>query len=198
MLHGVIFDLDGTLVHQHLDFEVIRREIGLPSQTPLLEALDGMSLPHMTSAFSVIERHEQAAAETAEALPGVGQFLARLDERGLRRAVLTRNSRASALAVLARCALTGFDPVVSRDDARFKPHPDGIWKICAAWGVPPESVLMVGDYRYDIEAGQAAGSRTALITHGRDLPFAADADLVLASFEDIPPSFWESCGIPAD
>jgi phosphoglycolate phosphatase-like HAD superfamily hydrolase len=38
-IRGVVFDLDGTLVSQELDFEAIRREIGLPTGTPLLEAL---------------------------------------------------------------------------------------------------------------------------------------------------------------
>ena len=47
-------------------------------------------------------------------------------------------------------------------------------------------VLMVGDYLYDLQAGRSAGTRTALVTHGRDLPFAPLADVAFASFEDLP------------
>ena len=46
-VRGVVFDLDGTLVVQELDFDAMRREIGLPPGTPLLEALEGMDGPHV-------------------------------------------------------------------------------------------------------------------------------------------------------
>ena len=103
----------------------------------------------------------------------------------MRRAVLTRNSRASAAAVLARCGLLPLvDPVVSRDDAPYKPQPEGVWRICAAWGLAPAEVLVVGDYVFDLQAGRRAGARTALLTHGRDWPFAGEADLVFRDFAE--------------
>ena len=40
LIRGFIFDLDGTLVDSRLDFEAIRRDMGLPSRTPILEALE--------------------------------------------------------------------------------------------------------------------------------------------------------------
>ena len=45
---------------------------------------------------------------------------------------------------------------------------------------------MIGDYLYDMQAGKSAGTRTALITHGRTLAFADLADLAFASFEAVP------------
>ena len=68
--------------------------------------------------------------------------------------------------VLRRCGLT-FDLVLAREDAPYKPSPEGLWQICAAWGMTPAEVLMVGDYLYDLQAGRSAGTRTALVTHGR-------------------------------
>jgi HAD superfamily hydrolase (TIGR01509 family) len=184
-VRGVVFDMDGTLVHQALDFEAIRREIGLPPGTPLLEALEQLPPPKRAAAWDALDRHEQAAAGAAEVLPGVREFLDWLGERRVRRAVLTRNSRASAEAVLSRCGLADlFDPVVSRDDAPYKPQPEGVWRICAAWGLAPSEVLVVGDYVYDLRAGRRAGALTALITHGRDWPFAGEADLVFTDFAE--------------
>jgi HAD superfamily hydrolase (TIGR01549 family) len=181
-IRGVVFDLDGTLIHQALDFEEIRLEIGLPPGTPLLEAMEQLPLPERDRAWAILDRHELSAATAAEVLPGVREFLAWLDERGMRRAVLTRNSRAAAGAALARCRLTGFNPVISRDDAPFKPQPDGLLNICVAWGLRPTAVMMIGDYLYDIQVGRRAGTRTALVTHGRIWPFAGQADLVFADF----------------
>ena len=37
-LHGMIFDLDGTLVDSGLDFDAIRRDMGLPAGMPILDA----------------------------------------------------------------------------------------------------------------------------------------------------------------
>jgi HAD superfamily hydrolase (TIGR01549 family) len=183
-VRGIVFDLDGTLVHQAIDFDAIRRDLGLPTGTPLLEALDRLPPADQARAWDVLDRHEQAAAAAAELLPGVCDFLAWLDARGVRRAVLTRNSRAAAETSLARCGLTAFDPLMSRDDAPYKPQPEGLWRICELWALPPAEVLMVGDYVYDLQVGRRAGTRTALLTHGRDWPFAAEADLVFADFAE--------------
>lgn len=183
---GVIFDLDGTLVHQALDFEALRCEIGLPPGTPLLEAFARLTAAEQQRAQAILHDHETAAARSAAALPGVVALLERLDNCGLRRAILTRNSRASALTALATAGLDGFDPILAREDVPFKPDPAGIHAICAAWETVPSRVLMIGDYHFDVHAGVAAGARTVLVTHGRDWPFAAEADLVIDSFHPIP------------
>lgn len=184
-LKGVIFDLDGTLVIQELDFEAMRREIGLPPGTPLLEAVEQLPPAEQQAAHAVLQRHERAAAQTATLNPGVREFLSWLDERGIRRAVLSRNMREAVDLVLARCGLT-FDPVLAREDAPYKPSPDGLLQICTTWGFAPYEVAMVGDYLYDLQAGRNAGTRTALVTHGKSWPFEHLADVTFATFEEIP------------
>jgi HAD superfamily hydrolase (TIGR01509 family) len=184
-VRGVVFDLDGTLVVEELDFDAMRREIGLPPGTPLLEAVEHLNGPARAAAVAVLRRHELKAAETARLTPGVAAFLDQLAARGVRRAVLSRNMREAVENVLRRCGIA-FDLVLAREDAPYKPSPEGLWQICAAWGMAPAEVLMVGDYLYDIQAGRAAGTRTALVTHGRDLPFAPLADVAFATFEDLP------------
>jgi len=183
---GVIFDLDGTLIHQTLDFAALRREIGLPPGQPLLEAFAQLGGPELQRAQAILHDHESAAARSAVALPGIGNLLNLLDTRNLRRAILTRNSRASARVALAAAGLGGFEPIVAREDAPFKPDPAGIHAICAAWDTVASQVVMVGDYHFDVHAGLAAGARTILVSHGRDWPFAAEADLVIDSFHPIP------------
>jgi HAD superfamily hydrolase (TIGR01549 family) len=183
-IRGVVFDMDGTLIQQRLDFEAIRREIGLPPGTPLLEALEQLPPGEQDRAWAVLDRHELAAAAGAEVLPGVPEFLAWLDSRKVPRAVLTRNSRAASTAALARCRLTGFNPVMSRDDGPYKPQPHGLLHICTVWNLRPAEVLMIGDYLYDVQVGRRAGTLVALLTHGRTLPFAGEADWVFADFAE--------------
>jgi phosphoglycolate phosphatase len=184
-IHGVVFDLDGTLVEEQHDYEAIRRDLGVPIGTPLLEAVERMADREQALARQVLHRHEQTAANTARLNPGVTAFLDWLDTRGVRRALFSRNSRSAVDVVLKRCELR-FQTVVTREDGPYKPNPHGLLHICSCWSLPPENVLMIGDYLYDLLAGRQAGTRTALVTHGRTLPFADLADLVFPSFEDVP------------
>jgi HAD superfamily hydrolase (TIGR01549 family) len=184
-IRGVVFDLDGTLVSLELDFELIRREIGLPAGTPILEALERLTPEDQRSAREILDRHEQQAVERASLHCGVAEFLAWLDTVGVRRGIFSRNSRRSVEAVLRRLGLV-FDTIVAREDGPYKPHPHGLWQICEAWQVTPAEVVMIGDYLFDLQAGRAAGTHTALITHGREWPFAQLADITFSSFTDLP------------
>ncbi len=185
-IQGLIFDLDGTLVDSGLDFQAIRAEMGIPAGQPILETIEQMSEAESRRCTEILAAHEWRGAERAELFPGVRATLAMLANRGYRTALLTRNSRAVVDATLARVGLA-FDSVLAREDARPKPDPLAIQILCESWQLPPARVAIIGDYVFDVEAGRRAGARTVLFTRGRDLqalPFAADADFVLASWND--------------
>ena len=122
-VRGVIFDLDGTLVDSGLDFDEMRREMGIAPGQALLEAIEALDEPDATRCREILARHEWAGANAATLMPGVPEFLAALSERGIHRAVFTRNSRAVALATLERLSLD-FDTVVARE-TRSQARPDG-------------------------------------------------------------------------
>ncbi|MGD9720881.1 MAG: HAD family hydrolase [Pirellulales bacterium] len=190
-IRGVIFDLDGTLVDSRLDFELMRREMELEGSPPLLEALAQLPPARAAHCWRILLDHEQRGAAQATLYPGVSAFLEMLHARGLRRGVVTRNGRETTLAMLSRLGLA-FDPVVCREDAPTKPDPAALWKICTAWGVAPSDCVMIGDFRFDIEAARRAGTHAVLFTGGggpSGLADHADVDLALASFADAGP-FW--------
>src|SRR5437016_4984683 len=115
-IHGVVFDLDGTLVAEQHDYAAIRQELGFPVGLPLLEGVERLPPDEQSEARVVLYRHEQLAACTARVNPGVLEFLAWLHERRILRGVLSRNSRAAVNVVLTRCGLS-FDTIVTREDA---------------------------------------------------------------------------------
>ena len=182
---GVIFDLDGTLVDSRLDFSLIRTELGLADGEPILETIERMPAAKAAEMMAVLDRHEDEGATRATLVPGVTALLDELDARGLRRAVVTRNSRRSATKALARLGLE-FEIVVAREDRPFKPDPAAVLRICRRWQAHPASVAVVGDYLHDIQAGRRAGALTVLYTRQRvasELPFPHDdAHLLLPSF----------------
>jgi HAD superfamily hydrolase (TIGR01509 family) len=183
-MHGIIFDLDGTVVDSGLDFDLMRREMELPPG-PILESLARLPEPRAGQCRRILEQHELVGARRATLMPGVAGFLDQLQRRGLRTALITRNSRAMTLLTIGRLSLA-FDPIIAREDAPAKPDPAGLHKICGIWGVRPEKVVMLGDYRFDLEAGRRAGTRTVLYTAGRDpesIEYAGLADFHLRSYE---------------
>lgn len=183
---GVIFDLDGTLVDSHLDFDAIRREMGLPTGLPILEALDEMPHDRAARCRALLQRYEMEAAEKASLHDGVVGFLELLDAQGIQRAVVTRNRSDVAKRTLQRLGLN-FEIVIAREDGPVKPDPWAIQHICGFWRIKPQDALVIGDFHFDIEAGRRAGSSTMLLTHGRDaakLQGASEPDYVVNSFAE--------------
>lgn len=183
-LRGVIFDLDGTLVDSRLDFDAIRRDLGLPPGEPILEAIGRMPKGERREhSLRILRRHEMRGAQQATVMPGVAEFLAALSERGIPRGVLTRNSRESTEMTLKRLGLT-LSPVMTRDDVPPKPDPTGLTAICEVWGVQPEEVVYIGDFLFDIQAGRNAGVRTMLYVPAGRPEYAAQADFLAKNFRE--------------
>jgi HAD superfamily hydrolase (TIGR01509 family) len=179
----VIFDLDGTLLAQALDFGAIRAEIGLPEVVPILETMESLESPARERAFAILDRHEAEAAARSELMPGAREILAHLRARDVKTAVLTRNSRISVDAARERHGLE-FDAVVTRADHRPKPSPDGVHHLMSVFGTSAAETVVVGDYRFDIEAGRAAGVRTiAIISEPKS--WAKDATWVTSSLAEV-------------
>ncbi len=175
---AVIFDMDGTLTRDRHDYDLIRSEIGLPRE-PILEAVQRMSESDRRRAEDILHRHEAAAAADSELQPNAEAVVRRLIDARVPVALMTRNSRKSVETLLARHLLR-FDHIRTREDGPFKPSPEPVLAVCAALGVRPADSWVVGDYRYDIECGRAAGAATVLLFNGPQPPdWAREADFVI-------------------
>lgn len=183
-MRGIIFDLDGTLLDTGLDFPAIRRDLGLPAGTPILEALAELSPgAHCDRQWAIVRDHELAGARRAVVYDGVLEFLAALHRREIPQAILTRNSRESAELALSQLDWK-FAHILSREDAPPKPDPAGLLDICRRWRFAPQDVVFCGDYLYDLEAGRRAGMTTILYAPGPLPSFADQADHVLRHFSE--------------
>ena len=178
-LRAVLFDFDGTLTEPDaLDFPAAKRDLGCPPEQLLLEWVQ--SLPpgeRRATALAGLEAFELAGARRSRPNRGAEALVRRLRDGGLKIGVLTRNGLAAVTTALTRfpdLRLEDFDVVVTRDHgAAPKPAPDGVLHAAQAMGVPPDELLVVGDFELDMQAGRAAGAVTAFLTN-RDLEAAGD------------------------
>ncbi len=173
---GILFDMDGTLTRPRLDFEQIRRDMGITG--PILEALKQMPEDQRRIKEKILHDHEDLAACESELNAGCEELLRWLDDNGIRKALVTRNTRKSVATVFDRHGLK-IDVCVTREDGKYKPDPAPLFLACERLNIEPADAWMVGDGYHDIEAGRAAKIKTVWISHGLKKDFAAEPDVIV-------------------
>jgi HAD superfamily hydrolase (TIGR01509 family) len=191
-IDAVLFDFDGTLtVPGALDFGPMRRTLGCPEGQPVLEFIAEMAgdadRDRAMEALADFER--EAAAESA---PNEGAEAAMkfARDRKLRLGILTRNRRDAverALENFPSFSPDDFAAIITREDpAAPKPSPDGVRLAAERMGVPPERVMVVGDFDFDVAAAHAAGALAVFLTNGVSDAVPPDADHVIHSLSELP------------
>ncbi|MBJ6727596.1 HAD family hydrolase [Geomesophilobacter sediminis] len=183
-----VFDLDGTLTVAIHDFAQIRQELGIPEGDDILVHLAGLPSSEALRKQERLLEIELELAGRTEPAPGAVDLVTALSRRGAHMGVLTRNTRGNALRTLERIGVLPYldhADVLGRDEARAKPDPDGILQLAAKWGTHPERVVMVGDYRFDLETGRAAGAATVHVDTTRSFRWPELTDLAVGSLAEL-------------
>lgn len=181
---GVIFDLDGTLVDSRLDFDAMRAETGCPEGVGLIEYADSLPPPEAARVRGVVHQHEMAGAASAVWIAGAEAWLRNLQAAQVPTAILTRNSRDATALTLSRLGIE-MEHVLTREDCRPKPDPQGLLMIAAAWGLPCQNLVYIGDFLYDLQAARAAGMQAWFYDTGEHPEFAPLADRVIRDFDTL-------------
>lgn len=200
-----LFDLDNTLVDREAAFRAwaageVRAHDGDEADLAAIVAADEGGFSRKEDLAAVVRERlgwELTVAETVAAFragiranigayPGVGQALDELRARGEKVAVVTNGVGHQQRGKLS---LTGLDrmvdaTVVSGEVGVAKPDPRMIVLALEALEAPHASggsVWMIGDAVHaDVAVGQAAGVRTAWISHGRPWSGSAERPDVVA------------------
>lgn len=198
---GVIFDVDGTLVDstdeharafvdafsifEHtIPYHRIRPLIGMGSEKliPLavgrpISVSEVEDISHMKS-----EIFKNIYFPKVKPFPDAEAMLKKIKQHGVHLAVASSANQEELEMLLSVVkAQTLFDVVTSSDDAdRSKPDPDIVCAAKEKLALPPETLWMIGDTPYDVEAAKRAGLKAiALRCSGwQDDSFSA-ADMIL-------------------
>jgi len=165
---GVVYDLDGTLVHLDVAWDAVRDDVAAAYRAAgvdpgdrdlwtLLEAAGGNDLAATVEA--TIARHERDGAEASRYLPLADALAGETRPVG----VCTLNCEAAARDALDVHALADdVDAVVGRDTVtECKPHPEPLLATVDRLGLDPGDVVFVGDSERDERTAVAAGTAFA-------------------------------------
>jgi len=161
-----VFDMDGTLTLAVHDFPAIKRALDIPLDHDILQHLAALPVEVAAAKHAWLLEHERELAVAAQAASGAVELVRELHGRGCRLGILTRNARELALVTLQAIGLGdcfASDDILGRDEAPPKPHPGGLLQLAERWCVAPSELVMVGDYRYDLECARAAGAYSVLV-----------------------------------
>jgi hydrogenase maturation factor len=77
--------------------------------------------------------------------------------------------------------------VTREDPVKIKPSGEGVLLAARKMGVDPAHLLMVGDFRFDMEAGRQAGALTAYLSNGAPTPDAVDCHFFVQRLSELVP-----------
>ena len=169
LIKAVLFDFDGTLTRpESLDLSIIKKKIGCPKDNLILEFIENLpTADQRKQARNDLDQFELEAAAFAEPNPGAEDLILYLRSRGVMIGIISRNSRQSierSLQNFSKVSASDFNVIISRDDpVEPKPSGDGIMLAARQLKVGVNKILIVGDYIWDILAGNRAGAMTAFL-----------------------------------
>ncbi|MFO8090946.1 MAG: HAD family hydrolase [Desulfatiglandaceae bacterium] len=190
-IRAVLFDLDGTLTRPGaLDFPAIKRTLGCPQDSAILEFLAGLEPQEKSRLEEMLESIELEAAAVAEPNEGAEECVRTLRSLSVPLGIVTRNCRTSVdvtISRLGRISKNDFSVIVCREDAPPKPDPAGVVLSARLMGIDISNLLLVGDFRFDVLAGRAAGALTALVTNCAPCPWKDDPppDWIVNELKDV-------------
>jgi phosphoglycolate phosphatase len=208
--HGLIFDLDGTLVDSLPGIaDSLNRalaSLGLPVHSPGTvrgfigdgaRALASRAAPQGADEL-LRTRIEQAFKENYDLTwphgtapyPDVPGVLESLQSQGIPLAVLSNKPHAFTTAMVsALFPNISFAAVLGqRSGIPHKPDPTGAFEVAHTLGLPPSACVVIGDSTMDLETARRAGMRAIAVTwgyHDRAALLAAQPDAVIDAPEEL-------------
>jgi len=188
MIKAVLFDLDGTLADTAPDLtyalNCVRGARGLPP-LPLAATRPvasqgargligaGFNLCPGDSGYDALRDEFLAVyadnlCRETRLFAGIPELLDRLEARAMPWGVVTNKAERFTLPLLDLLKVRGRTACVIGGDTtgRIKPHPEPLLAASRAIALPPAACIYVGDDQRDVEAGRAAGMKTAIAKWG--------------------------------
>jgi 2-phosphoglycolate phosphatase len=186
-IHGVLFDLDGTLLDSAPDLyaallaQCEEEGVPPPPYAPVRAVVSRGATAVLRCAFAArsdtaiaalmpryLALYQQVMAQQTRPFAGIDDLLARIEAQGLRWGIVTNKAGFLADELVRRIGWAEHASAVVAGDTLSvkKPDPAPVLLACERAGLEPSRCLFVGDDRRDIQAGAAAGLYTVAVSWG--------------------------------
>lgn len=178
----IVFDLDGTIVNLSADWNSLKTKIeenfletyGEKGEFDrisayLKEIVDKKDDMNLEIFFNIIRHYELKNIKETQPIEETIYFIKNKEkfgvEKGTKVAILSLNTRATILESLKLVNLIDeIDHIIGREDVRkWKPNPEGLFKIQDHYKIKKEEMIFFGDLQNDIQTGERAGIDTFFI-----------------------------------
>ena len=209
MTGAVLFDLDGTLVdtapdlgyalnvllerhHREKLSDAKIRPYASHGTRGLLGL--GFGITPQDAHFAALrdeylDIYDQVFTRSPVLFDGMAEVLRRIEERDLLWGIVTNKPRRFTQRLVLAMELRPACLVSGDDAPQPKPSPDTLLMACEQIGTTPRDCIYIGDAERDIQAGKAAGMRTAVALFGyideNDKPEEWGADSMVYSPQGI-------------
>lgn len=183
-LEGIVFDLDGTLVHSEYDWPAIRRQLGV-SGPSLIDALNALPPGEKERAWRRLEKIEERATWEASVAPGALELLDFCRRRSLALAIVTNNTAGNMAHLIRKHGLGAFDLVLTRDSGFYKPSGRPLVECARRLGISPACLMMVGDSDYDLRSARSAGYGWRVLVSKEDLEDPGGREFSVANLQQL-------------
>ncbi len=169
----------------NIDFDYLRTELSVPDGEGILDWIESLPEPLRTDGHHLLNQVEAKAAEESQAATGSEDLIRWVRQEEIPFGILTRNTRATWEVVSNRFPFLNPDIVVTREEGQPKPHPDCLRPFLERWNVIAESIVHVGDYRYDLELAHTTGMHSVLIQSQKVNPYPVPCHKVVSDLTDL-------------
>ena len=206
MIKAVLFDLDRTLLDTNeliynsfdrtfkdkLGMELKKEEIvdffGKPLGEPFKKYVKKDNVDDLIAYYR--EYNEKIHDNMCFAFDGVKELLDGLKEKGIKTGIVTSKRADLAIRGMKIAGIHEYmDVIITPESTELhKPNPQPALKACIDLGIEPSEAIMVGDSKYDIYCGKAAGCKTCGVNYtfiGLDTLKSSEPDYLIDKPEEI-------------
>jgi HAD superfamily hydrolase (TIGR01509 family) len=177
MIKLAIFDMDGTVFENYLDWLRIRKELDIKQGGNILKEIykDGCV---DAARLELLEKYEADNTLTTKPIKGIAECLCYLETRKIKTALITNNNKRNTNLLLDKFNLR-FDTVITREMRLWKPEPDAFFYVMDLHDCAAEEVIVIGDSHYDVKASRAANISDVFIIEKENRGVPIDDDGVI-------------------
>jgi len=164
-----IFDMDGTIFENYLNWQKIREELSVEDGSSILQNIFGNGTVNHRS-LEILEKYERENTLKTKPIDGVNEFISYLARENIAAVLVTNNNRENTDFLLEKFNIR-FDLVITREMKLWKPEPEAFFYAMNYYGCKADESISIGDSHYDIMASRGANiTGIFIIENGNSLP----------------------------